>query len=86
MVIKTGLEAIAKNVYAGLETVVFCGFTHEEQRVIGEFVAQGFSDLQIYRTVPRGQGRGLRWGVGTPPTALPRGRVLRTVSTRTPST
>ena len=64
MVIKTGLEAIAKNVYAGLETVVFCGFTHEEQRVIGEFVAQGFSDLQIYRTVPRGQGLGTALGCG----------------------
>ena len=27
VVIKTGLETIAKNTYPGLETVVFCGFT-----------------------------------------------------------
>lgn len=36
VVIKTGLEAIAKNAYPGLETVVFCGFTSEEQGVLRE--------------------------------------------------
>lgn len=31
VVIQKGLETIAKNVYPGLETVVFCGFTPSEQ-------------------------------------------------------
>lgn len=31
-VIKTGLNAIAKYAYPGLKTIVFCGFTHEEQK------------------------------------------------------
>jgi O-acetyl-ADP-ribose deacetylase (regulator of RNase III) len=32
VVIKTGLETIAKNTYPGLETVVFCGFTSRRSR------------------------------------------------------
>eukprot|EP00966_Prymnesium_polylepis_P153216 3539144-Prymnesium_polylepis.1 len=30
-VIKTGIDAIAKNIYPGLEQVVYCGFTPTEQ-------------------------------------------------------
>lgn len=30
-VIKTGMDAIAKNIYPGLEQVVYCGFTPTEQ-------------------------------------------------------
>ena len=33
-VIKTALESIAKYAYAGLQTVVFCGYTPEERHVI----------------------------------------------------
>jgi len=38
---KTGLDAIAKHAYSGLETVVFCGFTHQEQMTIRNLVEQG---------------------------------------------
>ena len=54
VVIKTGLDAIAKHAYPGgygygsititypgLETVVFCGFTQHEQTVIRDIVEQG---------------------------------------------
>ena len=39
VVIKTGLETIAKNTYPGLETVVFCGFTSQEQAELHDFAA-----------------------------------------------
>ena len=39
VVIQKGLESIAKNVYAGLETVVFCGFTPQEQGEIHDLAA-----------------------------------------------
>ena len=34
--IQMGLETIAKNVYPGLETVVFCGFTPQEQAELSD--------------------------------------------------
>ena len=37
VVIETGLETIAKNTYPGLETVVFCGFTPQEQAQLSDF-------------------------------------------------
>ena len=37
-IVETALESIAKYAYKGLKTVVFCGFTSEERRVIGELV------------------------------------------------
>ena len=37
VVIETGLETIAKNTYPGLETVVFCGFTPQEQAELSVF-------------------------------------------------
>ena len=37
VVIATGLETIAKNAYPGLETVVFCGFTPQEQAQLSDF-------------------------------------------------
>ena len=39
IVIETGLKAIAKNTYPGLETVVFCGFTPQEQAELSDFAA-----------------------------------------------
>ena len=39
IVIETGLKAIAKNTYPGLETVVFCGFTAQEQAELHDFAA-----------------------------------------------
>ena len=36
VVIQMGLETIAKNVYPGLETVVFCGFTPQEQAELSD--------------------------------------------------
>ena len=36
VVIEKGLETIAKNTYPGLETVVFCGFTPQEQAVLSD--------------------------------------------------
>ena len=39
IVIETGLKAIAKNTYSGLETVVFCGFTPQEQGEIHDLAA-----------------------------------------------
>ena len=39
VVIETGLKAIAKNTYPGLETVVFCGFTAQEQAELHDFAA-----------------------------------------------
>ena len=36
VVIQKGLEAIAKNVYPGMETVVFCGFTYQEQAELSD--------------------------------------------------
>ena len=39
VVIATGLKAIAKNTYSGLETVVFCGFTPQEQGEIHDLAA-----------------------------------------------
>ena len=39
VVIETGLKAIAKNTYPGLETVVFCGFTPPEQTELKDFAA-----------------------------------------------
>ena len=36
VVIQKGLESIAKNVYNGLETVVFCGFTAQEQAELSD--------------------------------------------------
>ena len=39
VVIETGLKAIAKNTYSGLETVVFCGFTPQEQGEIHDLAA-----------------------------------------------
>ena len=41
VVIKTGIDAIAKHAYPGLETVVFCGFTIQEQTTIRHLVEQG---------------------------------------------
>ena len=40
VVIETGLKAIAKNTYPGLETVVFCGFTPPEQAELDDFAAR----------------------------------------------
>ena len=37
VVIETGLETIAKNTYPGLKTVVFCGFTPQEQAQLSDF-------------------------------------------------
>ena len=37
VVIETGLKTIAKNTYPGLETVVFCGFTPQEQAELSDF-------------------------------------------------
>ena len=42
VVIKKGLQTIAKNVYPGLETVVFCSFTPWEQDELSE-VAKGIA-------------------------------------------
>ena len=39
VVIEKGLETIAKNTYPGLETVVFCGFTLQEQAELCDFAA-----------------------------------------------
>ena len=39
VVIEKGLETIAKNTYPGLETVVFCGFTPQEQAELSDFAA-----------------------------------------------
>ena len=38
--IETGLMTIAKNTYPGLETVVFCGFTPQEQAELDGFAAR----------------------------------------------
>ena len=35
------LDAIAKHAYPGLETVVFCGVTDQEQKTIRDLVEQG---------------------------------------------
>ena len=40
VVIETGLMTIAKNTYPGLETVVFCGFTPQEQAELDGFAAR----------------------------------------------
>ena len=37
VVIETGLQTIAKTTYPGLETVVFCGFTPQEQAQLSDF-------------------------------------------------
>lgn len=37
-VIKTGMDAIAKNAYPGLEKVFYCGFTVQEQKELREIV------------------------------------------------
>ena len=39
IVIETGLKAIAKNTYSGLETIVFCGFTPQEQAELHDLAA-----------------------------------------------
>ena len=39
VVIETGLKAIAKNTYSGLETIVFCGFTPQEQAELHDLAA-----------------------------------------------
>ena len=39
VVIEKGLEAIAKSTYPGLEAVVFCGFTPQEQAELSDFAA-----------------------------------------------
>ena len=39
VVIEKGLETIAKNTYSGLETVVFCGFTPQEQAELSDIAA-----------------------------------------------
>ena len=39
VVIEKALETIAKNTYSGLETVVFCGFTPQEQAELSDFAA-----------------------------------------------
>lgn len=44
-VVKKGMDAIAKNTYPGLQQVVFCGFTGEEQRVLEEIVAEIESNI-----------------------------------------
>ena len=41
VVIETGLKAIAKNTYSGLETVVFCGFTPQEAHTVAFGAAGG---------------------------------------------
>ena len=40
-VVLMGLRTIAKNAYPGLETVVFCGFTHEEKKVLFDVAKAG---------------------------------------------
>ena len=37
--IETALNAIAKNTHPGLETVVFCGFTSQEQAELSDIAA-----------------------------------------------
>ena len=39
VVIETGLKAIAKNTYPGLETIVFCGFMPQEQSELNDLAA-----------------------------------------------
>ena len=39
VVIQKGLETIAKNTFPGLETVVFCGFTPQEQAELSDIAA-----------------------------------------------
>ena len=39
VVIETGLKTIAKNTYPGLETIVFCGFTPQEQSELNDLAA-----------------------------------------------
>ena len=38
LMIKTGMDTIAKNAYPGLEKVVYCGFTVQEQKELREIV------------------------------------------------
>lgn len=38
-IIKTAIESIAKNVYIGLDSVTFCGFTMHEQNEIYDFLS-----------------------------------------------
>ena len=44
-VVKKGMDTIAKNTYLGLQQVIFCGFTNEEQRVLEEIVAEIESNI-----------------------------------------
>ena len=44
-VIKRGMDAIAKNTYPGLEQVVFCGFTYNEQKELDSILKDIAKDI-----------------------------------------
>ncbi len=44
-VIKRGMDAIAKNTYPGLEQVVFCGFTYQEQMELDSILKDIAKDI-----------------------------------------
>ena len=58
--IKKGLDSLANNVYPGLETVVFCGFTSQEQAELSDMARRSRRVSRRHRTVEWGMCRPCR--------------------------